>query len=140
MENNHKKTDPKILIIDDDVNATRLMENILSKEGYITTSINISKNALPSAVSTNPDLILLDLVMPELDGIELCQILHSNQNLSAVPIIVFTALGNIDNKIAAFNAGAKDYITKPIHLEEFKLRIKTWLGSSNLAYTYELTH
>ena len=141
MENNLGKTDARILIIDDDIHTTRLMENILSKEGYESTSINISTNALSSAISTNPDLILLDLMMPDIDGIRLCKILHSDQNLASVPIIVFTAMGNIENKVAAFNAGAKDYITKPIHIEEFKLRIRMWLESSNrLVYKYELSH
>jgi len=141
MENNLDKIAAKILIIDDDINTTQLMKNILTKEGYESSSINISTNALPSAISINPDLILLDLMMPDIDGVELCKVLHSEQNLSSVPIIFFSAMGDIENKVAAFKAGASDYITKPIHIEEFKLRIKTWLGSSNrLVYKYELTH
>jgi DNA-binding response OmpR family regulator len=141
MQNNLGKIGAKILIVDDDVNTTQLIENILSKEGYESISTNDSTHALSIAISSHPDLILLDLMMPDIDGIGLCKVFQSNQSLSSVPIIVFTAMGNIENKVAAFNAGAKDYITKPIHIEEFKLRIKMWLESSNrLAYKYELTH
>ena len=118
----------KILIIDDDINTTWLLEKLFSQEGYEVISNNNSVNALSTALSTKPDLILLDLTMPEIDGIETCKILRSHPELIHIPILVLSAVGDIKSKVAAFNAGAGDFITKPVHIEELKSRIKMWIS------------
>ena len=76
------------------------------------------------AKSTNPDLFLLDLMMPDPDGFKLCKILRAHPDFSKTPIIIITALDDNDSRVAAFGAGANDYITKPFHIDELALRIK----------------
>jgi len=120
----------KILVVDDDVNTTQLINNIFTKEGYEIHPVNLSTNALTEALSVKPDLILLDLMMPDMDGIATLNILKSNPDLAGVPVLVFSASGNIESKVAAFNAGARDFISKPVHLEELKSRVKNWLNHS----------
>ncbi len=117
----------KILIIDDDTNTTWLLENVFSKEGYETSAVNNSINALSTALSVKPDIVLLDLMMPDIDGLEVCAILHSHPNLVHVPILVLSAVGDVKSKVAAFDAGAKDFISKPVHADELKSRIKMWV-------------
>jgi DNA-binding response OmpR family regulator len=117
----------KILIIDDDVNTTVLMDNVFTKDGFEVTSVNNSSNALSAALSTHPDLILLDLLMPHVDGIETCKTLSSHPELNRTPILFFSAVGDVSAKVEAFNAGARDFISKPIHLEELKSRVRVWV-------------
>lgn len=118
----------KILVIDDDVNTTWLIENVFSKEGYEVFSVNISAMAETEALQVEPDLILLDLMMPDIDGIETCKILQANNELRNIPILVFSSVGDIESKVEAFNAGARDFITKPVHINELKSRVKTWVN------------
>jgi DNA-binding response OmpR family regulator len=121
----------KILIVDDDPSTTRLLEMILSKEGYDVISVNNGLDTLPSALNHHPNLILLDLVMPGLDGLEVCRDLRTNAVLANIPIIFFTSVSDIDKKVAAFGSGANDYIIKPIHPRELKLRIHAFIGNGN---------
>jgi len=118
----------KILVIDDDINTTWLIDNVFSKAGYEIHSVNTSVNALSEALTVKPDLILLDLMMPEIDGIGTCKILQAHPELKDIPILVFSASGDIKSKVAAFKAGARDFITKPVHVEELKSRIRTWIN------------
>jgi DNA-binding response OmpR family regulator len=120
----------RILVVDDDVNTTWLMENVFSKAGYEIHTVNNSEMAVAMALSTNPDLILLDLMMPGIDGIGICKALQAEPFTKNIPILVFSAVGDINSKLEAFSAGAKDYISKPVHIEELKSRIRIWLGQS----------
>src|SRR5258706_4691216 len=120
---------PKILIIDDDISTTLLIDNIFSKEGYEIRTVNISTNTIPEALLFRPDLIILDLMMPDTDGIETCKALKANSELRKTPILMFSAMGDVKRKVEAFNAGARDFITKPVHVEELKSRIKTWVNA-----------
>ena len=120
---------PKILIIDDDISTTLLIDNIFSKEGYEIRTVNISTNTIPEALLFRPDLIILDLMMPDTDGIETCKALKANSELRKTPILMFSAMGDVKRKVEAFNAGARDFITKPVHVEELKSRIKTWVNT-----------
>ena len=119
---------PKIMIIDDDVNTTGLMDNVFSKVGYKIHSLNNSSLAVMEALTVRPDLIILDLVMPGMDGIQTCQALQTNANTRNIPVLIFSAVGDINCKVEAFEAGARDFITKPVHVEELKSRIRTWLN------------
>lgn len=121
----------KILIIDDDVNTTWLMDNVFSKAGYEIHSVNNSLLAVSEAISIQPDLIIVDLMMPGVDGIEICQALKANQQTNKIPVLVFSAVGDVNSKVRAFDAGAKDFIPKPIHIEELKSRIRIWTEHRN---------
>lgn len=114
----------KIMIVDDDIQATTLLEKILAAEGYEAVSVNESSKAIQIAKSANPDLFLLDLMMPDPDGFKLCRILRSDPYFSKTPIIIITALDDSDSKVVAYGAGANDYLTKPFHIDELALRIK----------------
>lgn len=121
----------KILIVDDDQGTTRLLEHILSREGYEVISVNDSDETIPAAAAFGPNLILLDLVMPGRDGFEVCKNVRAKPQFAEIPIIFFTSVGDIEKKVAAFETGANDYIVKPIHPEELKVRIKALLSNGN---------
>jgi len=121
----------KILIVDDDQGTTRLLDYILSKEGYDVVTVNNSSDTLSAAATHNPNLILLDLMMPRVDGLEVCKNLREQSQFTRTPIIFFTSAGDIERKVAAFGSGANDYILKPVHPEELKLRVKALIGNGN---------
>jgi DNA-binding response OmpR family regulator len=116
---------PKIMIVDDDIQATTLLEKILAVEGYESVTVNDSSKAVQVAKSTNPDLFLLDLMMPDPDGFKLCRILRLDPYFSRTPIIIVTALDDSDSRVVAIGAGANDYLTKPFHIDELSQRIKS---------------
>lgn len=117
----------KILIIDDDVNTTWLIDNVFSKLGYEIRAVNNSIMAVSEAQVFQPDLVIVDLMMPGIDGIETCRALQNDPQTQGIPVLVFSAVGDVNAKVEAFEAGARDFIPKPIHVEELKIRIKTWL-------------
>jgi DNA-binding response OmpR family regulator len=115
---------PKIMIVDDDVQVTVLLGKLLAMEGFQTTAVNESSKAHEMANSVNPDLFLLDLMMPDPDGFKLCRMLRADPHFVFTPIIIVTALDDNDSRIVAFGAGANDYITKPFHASELVQRIR----------------
>jgi len=117
----------KILIIDDEPHNLRLIIETLSDYGFdIMTALN-GKDALHTAYQEVPDLILLDILMPEMNGFDVCQELKQTSLTQYTPIIFFTALDDVDNKIKAFQLGGVDYITKPIDAREVLVRVNTHL-------------
>lgn len=121
----------KILIIDDEIQTTTLLEMLLSDRGYETISVNDSSLAVQVAKSTNPDLILLDLMMPEPDGFKVCRMLREDERFIFTPIIIITALDDTDSKIVAFGAGADDYIMKPYDVDDLANTIKRMLRTQH---------
>lgn len=119
---------PKILIVDDDKQATALLEKILSVEGYETTAVNDSTQAIHAAMTLGPDLIVLDLMMPDPDGFKVCRMLREYPKFTLTPIIIVTALDDNDSKIVTFGAGADDYLTKPFEIDELSQRVKALLN------------
>jgi DNA-binding response OmpR family regulator len=115
---------PRILIVDDDVATTALLERVLSGEGYEAVSINDSSIAIQAAKSVNPDLFLLDLMMPQPDGFRLCRMVRAEPRFFLTPIIIVTALDDNDSRVVAFGAGANDYITKPFDINELTKKVK----------------
>lgn len=115
---------PKILIVDDDVIITDLMKMLVSMEGHQPTTVNDSTKAIEVADSVHPDLITLDLMMPGLTGFELCQMLHNDPRFTNIPVIIVSAKDDPTSKERAFQAGAKDYITKPFGIDDFIHKIK----------------
>ncbi len=123
----------KILIVDDDVQTTILLASIVTLNGHQPTSVTNSRNAVEVANSTIPDLILLDIMMPEINGIQLCKIFQSTPNLRHIPIVIVSALNDIGSKKDAFNAGAKDFITKPVHPKELAQKINALIAGISQA-------
>jgi DNA-binding response OmpR family regulator len=121
----------KILVVDDDQGITKLLEFILSEEGYSVKSVNNGDETVVAASTFAPNLILLDLVMPSPDGFEVCKNVRAKSQFAHIPIVFFTSASDIENKVAAFRLGASDYIVKPVHPKELKLRIKALIGNGN---------
>ncbi len=118
------------MIVDDDADATQLLEGILKHQGYEVFSVNDSRMAEQKANLIFPDMFLLDLMMPEIDGFKLCRLLRLNRNFMFTPIIIVTALNDTDSKAVAFGAGANDYITKPYLPIKLFMLIKEHLQKS----------
>ena len=114
----------KILIVDDDKQITSLFEMYLSTEGYEVTSLNQSSKAVEAALSIDPDLFILDLMMPEPDGFKLCRLLRSLPRFKDTPILIVTALNDEDSRIVSFGAGADDFLSKPFPISELGKRAK----------------
>ena len=118
----------RILIVDDDVPTTALLERVLSAEGYEAISVNDSSIAIQAAKSVNPDLFLLDLMMPEPDGFKLCRMVRAEPRFFLTPIIIITALDDSDSRVVAFGAGANDYVTKPFDINELTQKVKVLIN------------
>lgn len=117
----------KILIVDDEPQATTLLEMLLSARGYETVSVNESSIAVKTAIETQPDLIILDLMMPEPDGFKVCRMLRADTRFIFTPILIITALDDTDSRIVAYGAGADDYLIKPYDVDELAMIIKNLL-------------
>ncbi len=118
---------PNILMVDDVGTNLKLLDDILNPEGYKTRPVPNGELALIAAEKEKPDLILLDIMMPGIDGFEICRRLKENPGLSDIPIIFISALGDTDNIVKALTAGGVDYINKPFQAEEVKARVRTHL-------------
>jgi DNA-binding response OmpR family regulator len=118
---------PKIMIVDDDKSFTTLYRAYLTMAGFETVIENHSSRAAQLAASVKPDLFILDLTMPEPDGFKLCRILRADNNFKYTPIIIVTALNDTDSRVVALGSGADDYLVKPFHIDDLKLRIDSLL-------------
>ena len=123
---------PKILIVDDQPANILLLQRKLEREGLDVMVAFNGKQCLQVCEATIPDIILLDVMMPEMDGIETCQKLKANPRMEAVPVLFITAKNTKEGKLEGLNVGAVDYITKPIDLDETMARINTQLKVKNL--------
>jgi len=126
------KSEAKILIVDDNPENLRLLTGILKEKGYIVRQLRDGKMVMPSALSTPPDLILLDILMPKTDGYETCRQLKAEEQTRDIPVIFISALDKADSKVKAFSAGGVDYITKPFQEEEVLARVRTHLALRNM--------
>ena len=116
-----------ILIVDDTPDNLRFLSGILVQQGYEARTVINGRMALMAAETLPPELILLDICMPDLDGYEVCCQLKSNLKTCDIPVIFLSALDDIVDKIRAFEVGGVDYITKPFHPAEVLARVKTHL-------------
>ncbi|MEB3273296.1 MAG: response regulator [Prochlorothrix sp.] len=114
-----------ILIIDDVPENIRVLSHLLQQQGYILRKAVNGKLGIRSAKLLPPDLILLDIKMPQMDGYTVCQVLRKDPTTADIPIIFMSALDETLNKVRAFEVGGQDYITKPFQLEEVLVRIKS---------------
>jgi len=117
----------KILIVDDDRDTLRLVGLLLQRKGYEIIAAERGTQGLEKAFQEIPDLILLDVMMPDMDGFEVLRQVRGNPTTSAIPVIMFTAKTQVDDKVAGFEAGADDYLTKPTHPSELTARVKALL-------------
>ena len=118
---------PRILIVDDDLESLKLIGLMLQRRGYQIAAASSGTQALSKAESDQPSLIILDVMMPDMDGYEVTRRLRANAKTSSIPIIMFTAKTLVGDKVAGFQAGADDYLTKPIHPAELASRVEAVL-------------
>jgi signal transduction histidine kinase len=122
-----KKT--KILIVDDAVDTVELLKKRLRFEGYDTEEAYDGEEALKRVAEYNPDLIILDIVMPKLDGYEVCQRLRSDENTKYIPILMVTAKGEIEDKVKGLDIGADHYLPKPFDYKEVSARVRSLVAA-----------
>ncbi len=120
----------KILIIDDDLDTLRLVGAMLQRHGYQIVVASNGEQGLIQAGVENPDLILVDIMMPEMDGYEVTRRLRSDGKTANIPILMFTAKTQLDDKVTGFESGADDYLTKPTHPAELQAHVKALLSRS----------
>jgi DNA-binding response OmpR family regulator len=113
-----------VMVVDDDVRMLRMMKRMLELEGFQTVTANNGENALKTFEKETPDLILLDIMMPDMDGFTVCQRVRE---FSQVPVIMVTARGDDKEKVAGLNIGADDYVTKPFSASELAARVRAVL-------------
>lgn len=123
---------PRILVVDDDVDVRKLLRRMLSIEGYAVAEAPDGPSALAEVEAFAPDLILLDVMMPSIDGNEVARRIKQNPLLPFIPIIMQTALDSTESKVEGLEAGADDYITKPIEFAELKARLRSMLRIKRL--------
>ena len=125
----------KILVIDDDSSIVELIKVNLELQGHIVFSSNEALTGIALAQQELPDLIILDLMMPGVDGFTAAQRLRQNDATKNIPILMLTALSRTEDKVSGFNAGADDYLTKPFELPELYVRVRALLRRTGKVQT-----
>ncbi len=125
-------TNKKVLIVDDEEHIRELIKFNLKKEGYDTEVAVNGTEALKIIRENKFDLILLDLMLPEIDGLEVCKEIRRNEETSDIPVMMITAKGEEFDKVLGLELGADDYITKPFSIRELMARVKALLRRSNV--------
>ena len=120
----------KILIVDDDLDTLRLVGLMLQRQGYNIVAATNGEQGLAKALEEKPDLILLDVMMPDMDGYEVTRRLRKNPITATTPILMFTAKTQLDDKVTGFEVGADDYLTKPTHPSELQAHVRALLARS----------
>ena len=128
-----------VLVIDDEPLIADLIRGSLESEGYIVHAAETGGDGLDKALTLEPHLILLDVMLPDTDGMAVCAILRGHIKTRAIPIIMLSALDSTDHKVAGFAQGADDYIAKPFHVAELLARVRTQLRHVANNHLSELT-
>ena len=118
----------KVLIVDDDVETLRLVGLMLQRQGYQIVAANNGGQAITMTRSEKPDLIVLDVMMPDIDGFEVTRQLRKDPETSQIPILMFTAKNQVEDKVAGYEVGVDDYLTKPVHPAELIAHVKSLLS------------
>jgi len=116
-----------ILVAEDEPDTAKLLQFHLQRRGYRTSIAPDGLTALNDIVENKPDLVILDLMLPQLHGLEVCRLVKASPVIRQVPIIILTALTSSDKKIAGFKNGADDYVTKPFDVAELMARVDVLL-------------
>jgi len=114
-----------VLVVDDTIENLRLLSHMLGEQGYDVRAVTNGRQALLAVEQDLPDLILLDISMPGMDGYEVCRSLKLRPDCHDIPVMFITAMSDTPDKVRAFEAGAVDYITKPFQIEEVQARVRT---------------
>src|SRR2546423_14619167 len=118
----------RVLVVDDEPQITRVLRTVLSSQGYQVRTAAEGETALSSFVEWHPELVITDLYMPHMDGLELCKRIRAVSN---VPIIVLSVKGEERSKVEALDSGADDYVTKPFGIDELLARVRATIRRAN---------
>lgn len=140
----------RILVVDDSHSIVKMLEVVLKKEGYEVVTAFDGEAGLRAAQNARPDLIILDIIMPKMDGVKMCRMLQNNPATASIPVIFLTVKGQMGDlpdqslgksyyegkfieQLEGYNAGAVDFITKPVIAKELLRRVKAmlWIGTSD---------
>lgn len=120
----------RVLVVDDESDVTELLKYRLEQEGYRVATLNDPLGFVAKVREFEPDLMLLDIMMPELSGIQLCRIVRADPSMKDIPVIFLSARGEVEDRIKGLEAGAEDYVSKPFNNNELMLRISKMLKRS----------
>ena len=120
----------RILVVDDESDVNELLEYKLEQKGYRVATLNDPLDFIVKVREFEPDLMLLDIMMPELSGIQLCRIVRADPSMKDIPVIFLSARGEVEDRIKGLEAGAEDYLSKPFSINELLLRISKMLKRS----------
>jgi two-component system, OmpR family, alkaline phosphatase synthesis response regulator PhoP len=120
----------KILLVDDSITTLMMEQMVLRPHAYDIVTAKNGREAVATAAREIPDLILLDVVMPEMNGFEACRQIRQDSATSGIPIIMVTTKGEEHNVETGFQSGCSDYITKPINGSELVQKVRTWLEAA----------
>ncbi len=126
-QNQEKKPSLQVLVVDDEENIQELIRLGLRYEGFQVESASNGPDAISAAQRLNPDLIILDLMLPGMDGLEVCRRLRINPTTQDIPILMLTAKDEVHDRVVGLDTGADDYLTKPFDFEELVARVKAIL-------------
>jgi DNA-binding response OmpR family regulator len=116
-----------ILAVDDDVDVRGTLERVLKRDNFDVVTVDSGKNALAYLEQRHPDLMILDIIMPEMDGITVCRRIREDSRFTTLPILFLTAKGTTDDIVAGLDAGGDDYVVKPFELAELRARVQALL-------------
>ena len=122
-----------MLVVEDDADIAQLLAHYLEKAGFSTEVLSSGRDALAAIAARPPDLLILDLMLPQVDGLEVCRITRSNQATASIPIIMLTARGEESDRIVGLELGADDYIAKPFSPNELVARVRALLRRAKRA-------
>lgn len=116
-----------VLVVDDNPRNLQLISTVVGEAGYKVSAVNSGQNALKYLKLKQPDIILLDVMMPEMNGYDVCRTIKEDPGLKDIPVVFLTAKNEVQDIVTGFSLGAVDYITKPFKTEEVLIRLSTHL-------------
>lgn len=122
----------RVLVVDDDLSVADAISRMLNRRGHETIVVHSGPDAIEAAHTQGPDLVVLDVVMPGMDGVEVCRRMRADPETTHLPILFLTARIMIEDKIKGFEAGADDYLTKPFAIQELELRVRALLRRAEM--------
>src|SRR5260370_8558297 len=138
MEHRRNATKASVMVVDDSPANVKWGEEMVQERGYQVGSFPRGRLALGAAAKNPPDLILLDINMPEMDGYEVCKQLKIDGSLAQIPVIFLSALDETADKVKAFRSGGVDYVTKPFQVDEIRARVETQIELHKLQRSLQL--
>ncbi|MGC9504957.1 response regulator transcription factor, partial [Baaleninema sp.] len=132
MNDEHLKAEAKLLVIEDDATTRLLLRRILQKEGYEVALAKDGIDGLDKAIELSPSVVISDWVMPGLDGIEVCRRLRANADLSGTFLILLSSRETVADRVQGLDAGADEFLSKPIDPNELKARVRAGLRQYQL--------